>query len=92
MYGKKIKHIIYVNHCSKKIFNSKFNLLLIKLELRLSILLFRINFTTKLLNSNSLKMAFFVNGKIKHANYQICLNDLIYYTNTKGVFFGKLKN
>ena len=92
MYGKKIKQIIYVNHSSKKIFNSKFNRLLIKLELRLNILLFRINFTKKLLFVNSLKTAFFVNGKIKHSNYQIRLNDLIYNTNTKGVFFSKLKN
>jgi hypothetical protein len=92
IYGKKIKHIIYANHCSKKIFNSKFDSLLVKLELRLNIILFRINFLKKLLFVNSLKNLFFVNGSIKHINYQVCSNDLIYNTNINGFFFGKLKN
>ena len=79
MYGKKIKNLIYTNHRTSKIFNAKFDSLLRKLELRLNILLIRINFAPKLLisNQNILNAAILVNGKKKHPNYQVRISDVI---------------
>jgi ribosomal protein S4 len=79
MYGKKIKNLIYTNHRTSKIFNAKFDSLLRKLELRLNILLIRINFAPKLLisNQNILNATILVNGKKKHPNYQVRISDVI---------------
>jgi len=79
MYGKKIKNLIYTNHRTSKIFNAKFDSLLRKLELRLNILLIRINFSPKLLisNQNILNSKILVNGKKKHPNYQVRIFDVI---------------
>ena len=79
IYGKKIKNLIFSNHKTKKIFDTKFDGLLQKLELRLGILLVRMNFCKTLLisNVNILNAKIVVNGKKKHPNYQVQINDLI---------------
>lgn len=70
---------MYSNHKKKKIFNSKFDNVLQKLELRLSILLVRINFVPSLaLAKESIKESnIVVNGKKRHPNYQVKLQDFI---------------
>ena len=85
MYGKKIKNEAYNNFKSKKIFNSKFALVLRKLELRLNILLLRTGFVDKLLKINFLikKNEIKVNSVLKHKNYLVSIGDLIEYKHKK---------
>nr|QFP99043.1 ribosomal protein S4 [Rhizaria sp.] len=89
MYGKKIKNNVYVNHKSKIIFNSKFGNILCKLELRLNILILRLCFVKKLLESNCIikEKKIRVNGLIKHKNYLVSTGDLIVYSE----YFSKFK-
>lgn len=84
IYGKKIKNLVYTNHKSKKIFNSKFGSILCKLELRLNILLIRIGFVTKLQQADFLisNYQITVNFFVKHKRYLLSKNDLIFFKTT----------
>ena len=85
VYGKKIKNILYSGHTNKKIFNTKFDNVLRKLELRLCVLLVRINLVRNLVIAQEYikDSKIVVNGKKKHPNYQIRLQDLIVKNNSK---------
>jgi ribosomal protein S4 len=85
-YGKNIKNIVYNNCKIKVIFNTKFIAVLRNLELRLNILLLRMCFVKKLLQSNALiyNKKILVNGKIKNKRYLLSVGDLIVYVHKKG--------
>lgn len=61
------------------IFNSKFGSILCKLELRLNVLMLRMNFVNKLQQADSLisNGNIRVNGMCKHKRYSLRKNDLI---------------
>jgi hypothetical protein len=94
MYGKKIKNMIYTKHRTKKIFNVKFDKLICNLELRLNILLVRINFMTKLSlrYQNTSNIVFLVNGKKKHQNYQVKIQDVISKLTSNHTLSGNFSN
>lgn len=79
IYGKKIKNWAYTNHKSKIIFNSKFGSILCKLELRLNILMLRMNFVNKLQQADSFISDgnIVVNGVCKHKRYSLQKSDVI---------------
>jgi ribosomal protein S4 len=83
MYGKNIKNSAYNNHKGKYIFNDNFGSALCKLELRLNVLILRLCFVQKLLQANSLirEQKIKINGISKHKNYEVCIGDLISYSN-----------
>ena len=92
VYGKQIKNRVYHKNKSKVIFNKRFIFILRGLELRLNILLVRLNFVTKLLQADIiiLKNKVMVNGKAKHKWYLVSVGDLIMYNN-KIIFSQRLK-
>jgi ribosomal protein S4 len=78
MYGKKIKNLAYTNHKSKVTFNSKFGVILLKLELRLNVLMLRMGFVNKLQQADFIISVgeCMVNNLIKHKRYSLLIGDL----------------
>ena len=79
LYGKKIKSLIYVKNQAKLVFGLRFFKSLAFLELRLNILVLRMRFALKLIESNILidKGFILVNGFKKTKNYIVRVNDII---------------
>jgi len=79
LYGKKIKSLIFNKTSNKIAFGKSFIAIIVFLELRLNILLLRMRFATKQLESNILikKGFILVNGALKTKNYLARINDII---------------
>ena len=79
LYGKKIKSLVFNKASNKIAFGRSFIAIIAFLELRLNILLLRMRFATKQLESNTLinKGFILVNGVLKTKNYLARINDII---------------
>lgn len=85
LYGKQIKHLVFQKTKKKTAFGKPFFSIVAFLELRLNILLIRMRFVSKLLESNLLltKKLIDVNGIFKQKNYLVRVNDIIKSTPKK---------
>jgi ribosomal protein S4 len=81
MYNKKIKNLCYKNHKSTRVFNSKFGLVLCKLELRLNVLISRAQFAKSLKKADNIisRGKIWVNNFTRHKNYLVRVDDFLWF-------------
>jgi len=90
LYGNKFKHLVFNKTSNKIAFGKSFITIIAFLELRLNILLLRMRFANKQLESNTLidKGFIVVNGALKTKNYLARVNDIIKKTIVLPLFYG----